>query len=158
MGSSITRILIDYFLFLYSIHYIHRQEGREQQFSAAACHYTCPYSIDHFFYSRLNRCLVIIDKTFVVENHGKFPSFLSAKYGGIAGTLKCNQVNKGAPWFYEIISKIECIEIIIMMKSDSRQQPCKHNRSDYCISQHCISVIQAAVDRIVISSVQSGCR
>ena len=60
VGSSITRILIDYFLFLYSIHYIHRQ------------------------------------------------------------------------------------------------QPCKHNRSDYCISQHCISVIQAAVDRIVISSVQSG--
>lgn len=99
---------------------------------------------------------MIIDKTFVVENHGKFPSFFSAKYGGIAGILKCNQVNKGSPWFYEIISKIECIEIIIMMKSDSRQQPCKHNRSDYCISQHCISVIQAAVDRIVISSVQSG--
>ena len=65
VGLSIIRILIDYFLFLYSIHDIHRQEGREQQ-------------------------------------------------------------------------------------------PCKHNRSDYCISQHCISVIQAAVDRIVISSVQSG--
>ena len=65
VGSSITRILIDYVLFLYSIHYIHRQEGREQK-------------------------------------------------------------------------------------------PCKHNRSDYCISQHCISVIQAAVDRIVISSVQSA--
>lgn len=49
--------------------------------------------------------------------------FFFAKYGGIAGILKCNQVNKGAPWFYEIISKIECIEIIIMMKSDSRQHP-----------------------------------
>lgn len=55
VGLSITRILIDYFLFLYSIHDIHRQEGREQQFSAAACHYTCTYSVDHFFYSRLNR-------------------------------------------------------------------------------------------------------
>lgn len=65
VGSSITRILINYFLFLYSIHDTHRQEGREQQ-------------------------------------------------------------------------------------------PCKHNCSDYCISQHCISVIQATVDRIIISSVQSG--
>lgn len=91
----------------------------------------------------------------IVKNMSQFPSFCFVENDIVPNVVMCNEIDNGAVGFYQIISEIEGIELVVVVNPECRVKAGSAKTSGDITSHHSISVIQAAVDWIIGTAIQS---